>query len=148
VNVPLEAGATDADYAFVYRDVVVPVLAEFKPDLTLVSAGFDAHERDSLAQMRVTTDGYTTVVAMLWAAVREHAGGKLVAVTEGGYDLEAFGACLDATVATLSRDPVPALPAAARARRLPGSRWRLTGRACPDPLCRLKRRALPLSYNQ
>ena len=49
VNLPMEVGATDADFDLVYRTVVVPVLQQFKPQLMLVSAGFDAHERDPLA---------------------------------------------------------------------------------------------------
>jgi acetoin utilization deacetylase AcuC-like enzyme len=102
VNIPLEAGATDEDYALVYTEVVLPVLAEFRPELILVSAGFDAHDRDPLAQMRVSTAGYAAVVRLLWAAAREHAGGRLVAVTEGGYDLRALGECLEATIAVLS----------------------------------------------
>ena len=57
VNVPLEAGATDGDYALVFDRVVVPVLDEFAPELVLVSAGFDAHERDPLAHMRMTRRG-------------------------------------------------------------------------------------------
>src|SRR5207302_244082 len=62
VNVPLEAGATDADYEVVYHEAVVPVLEEFSPQLVLVSAGFDAHERDPLGAMRLTTAGYAAVV--------------------------------------------------------------------------------------
>ena len=56
-NVPLEMGATDADYDLVYRAAIVPVIEEFAPKLMLVSAGFDAHERDPPASMRVTTEG-------------------------------------------------------------------------------------------
>ena len=58
-------GATDADYALVHREIVTPVLEEFRPELVLVSAGFDAHERDPLASMRMTTEGYAAIVAQL-----------------------------------------------------------------------------------
>ena len=61
----MEAGSTDADYALVHRDVVVPVLDEFRPEIVLVSAGFDAHERDPLAAMRMTAEGYAAVVGAL-----------------------------------------------------------------------------------
>ena len=54
VNLPLESGGTDADFEHVFDRVVLPVLRQFSPDLVLVSAGFDAHERDPLATMRVT----------------------------------------------------------------------------------------------
>ena len=100
VNVPLEMGATDADYDLVYRRAVVPVLEQFSPQLVLVSAGFDAHERDPLASMRMTTAGYASVVGQLLSA----AGKTPIAfVTEGGYDLRALAECLDASFAVLSR---------------------------------------------
>ena len=107
VNVPLEVGATDADYWRVYDGVIGPMLERFAPDLLLVSAGFDAHERDPLAGMRVTTAGYAAIVARLHAAARQSCGGGLAAVTEGGYHLGALGACLDATLTELAAEPSP-----------------------------------------
>jgi acetoin utilization deacetylase AcuC-like enzyme len=91
-NVPLEAGATDADYDTVYRDAVAPVVAEFAPQLVLVSAGFDAHERDPLASMRMTERGYGTIVRRLMQLAPD---GAIGFVTEGGYDLTALASCLD-----------------------------------------------------
>ncbi len=100
VNVPLEAGATDADYDLVYREAVVPVLTQFAPQLTLISAGFDAHEADPLASMRMTATGYMRIVRRLKdAALRS---GGLALVTEGGYDLAALRECLDATIDVLT----------------------------------------------
>jgi acetoin utilization deacetylase AcuC-like enzyme len=98
VNVPLEMGATDADYALVYRRAIVPILAEYSPQLVLVSAGYDAHERDPLASMRVTTAGYAGIVRQLVIAA---AGTPLALVTEGGYDLGALAECLDASIAAV-----------------------------------------------
>jgi len=92
VNVPLEVGATDADYDIVYRDIVAPVVSEFAPQLLLVSAGFDAHERDPLAGMRMTERGYGSVVRRLMQVAPDGAVGF---VTEGGYDLGALRSCLD-----------------------------------------------------
>ena len=100
VNVPLEMGATDADYDLVYRTVVVPVIQQFSPQLVLVSAGFDAHERDPLASMRVTTAGYAAIMRQVMRA----AGQTPVAfVTEGGYDLRALAECLDGSFAVIAR---------------------------------------------
>ncbi len=99
VNVPLEAGATDADYDLVYRDAVCPVLDQFAPQLLIVSAGFDAHERDPLASMRMTADGYAAIVSRLKRAAGDHAA--LALVTEGGYELTALAACLEASFAAL-----------------------------------------------
>jgi acetoin utilization deacetylase AcuC-like enzyme len=98
-NIPLEMGATDADYDLVYRTAVVPVLDQFSPELLLVSAGFDAHERDPLASMRVTTAGYASVVRSLMTAARKT---PIAFVTEGGYELGALAACLDASFAEIA----------------------------------------------
>ncbi len=99
LNVPLEAGATDADYDLVYRKAIVPILDRFAPELLLVSAGFDAHERDPLAAMRVTTHGYRTIAGQLMDVAGRH--GALALVTEGGYELTALAACLEATMAAV-----------------------------------------------
>jgi acetoin utilization deacetylase AcuC-like enzyme len=101
VNIPLPAGSGDADYARCYGGIVVPALESFRPDVLLVSAGFDAHERDPLAGMRVTTSGYQAIVAMLHDAAARLCDGRLALVTEGGYDLTALRECLDATVAVI-----------------------------------------------
>ena len=99
VNIPLEMGATDADYDLVYRTVVVPVIQQFSPQLVLVSAGYDAHERDPLASMRVTTAGYAAIVRQVMRA----AGQTPVAfVTEGGYDPRALAECLDGSFAVIA----------------------------------------------
>jgi acetoin utilization deacetylase AcuC-like enzyme len=94
-NVPLPAGATDADYAAAYQTIAY-VVYDYAPELLLVSAGFDAHEDDPLASMRMTAQGYGAVVKSLAdAAVR--AGCPMALVTEGGYDLDALRACLEAS---------------------------------------------------
>lgn len=100
VNVPLEAGATDGDYALVHETIVTPVLEQFQPQLTIVSAGYDAHERDPLASMRMTTDGYADVMRGL-AALSARQSSAFAAVTEGGYELTALAACLQASIAAV-----------------------------------------------
>jgi acetoin utilization deacetylase AcuC-like enzyme len=99
-NVPLEAGATDADYDFVYRQAIVPVLEQFKPGLLLVSAGYDAHANDPLASMRVSTGGYAAIVKQLKDCA-DRLAVPIACVTEGGYDLQALAACLEASFAVL-----------------------------------------------
>jgi acetoin utilization deacetylase AcuC-like enzyme len=100
VNIPLEAGATDVDYDLVYREIAVPVLTRFAPQLTLISAGFDAHEADPLASMRMTAGGYGRILAQLSdAAVRS---GALALVTEGGYDLPALRECLEVMIQVIA----------------------------------------------
>jgi len=120
VNVPIEPGAGDDDYEYALARVVVPVLAEFAADLVIVSVGFDAHVRDPLAQMQVSDEGYRSMLATLWAAASAGSRGRLVAVTEGGYDLQALGTGLDNTVAVLAAPPA----AASMAPAVPGPRGR------------------------
>jgi acetoin utilization deacetylase AcuC-like enzyme len=99
VNMPLEAGANDGDYSLAYDAIVRPVLEQFEPEIVIVSAGFDAHERDPLASMRLTTEGYASIVQ----AIRVWSGpAALALVTEGGYDLQALGDCVQRTLETLS----------------------------------------------
>ena len=93
LNLPLEAGATDADYERVYESRVVPALEAFAPDVLLVSAGYDAHERDPLAGMRMTAAGYAHVcVRLLGRRRRRRLCGRRIGAwsTEGGYHLDAL----------------------------------------------------------
>lgn len=105
VNVPLESGATDDDYREVFGMVVVPVLRQFKPDILLVSAGFDAHERDPLGGMRLTTGAFGAMTQELCAVADECCAGRVVAVTEGGYDLRALEESLTIVVDVLAGAP-------------------------------------------
>ncbi|MGH9310211.1 MAG: histone deacetylase family protein [Vicinamibacterales bacterium] len=118
VNIPLEAGATDADYRLVTREVMQPVLEQFAPGLTIVSAGYDAHEDDPLASMRVTTEGFSGLVSILASTAQRH--GALALITEGGYDLRALEACLEASLLALDSEeswPAPANASAPRGER-------------------------------
>jgi acetoin utilization deacetylase AcuC-like enzyme len=104
VNVPMEAGAVNEDYRLVFADIVLPLLRQFKPDLVLVSAGFDAHERDPLGGMRLTTPAFTAMTMDLRAAAEECCSGRIVAVTEGGYDFRALADCLRGVVDALAAE--------------------------------------------
>jgi acetoin utilization deacetylase AcuC-like enzyme len=108
VNVPLEVGAVDEDYQLVFATVVGPLLRQFEPDLILVSAGFDAHERDPLGGMRLSTGAFAAMTQELRAVAEECCRGRIVSVTEGGYDLQALAASLDAVI---GEHAAPAAPA-------------------------------------
>jgi acetoin utilization deacetylase AcuC-like enzyme len=103
VNVPLAAGAGDAELLSAYDDGILPAVARFRPDVMLVSAGYDAHEADPLGSLRVTTGGFRALIERLDAFARQKAGGRIAFVTEGGYDLAALDACLGATIDVLAR---------------------------------------------
>ena len=102
VNLPLDAGASDADYEAVYQQVVSPILRQFRPDLILVSAGFDAHGNDPLGGMRMSADGFGRLTAILAAVADEVCHGRMVTVTEGGYDLPALSDSLRAMMSVLA----------------------------------------------
>ena len=102
LNLPLEAGATDADYLRAYESQVIPALTAFKPDAMLISAGYDAHQLDPLAGMRVTTDGFRQLIGLLDDAARTLCGRRLALITEGGYHLDALRESLDATIGVIS----------------------------------------------
>ena len=104
VNLPLSAGATDADYELVYTKVALPILKQFRPELILISAGFDAHMNDPLAGMRVTSSYFGHLTAAIAAVADECCKGRLVAVTEGGYDLAALAESLRASIHALEGD--------------------------------------------
>jgi acetoin utilization deacetylase AcuC-like enzyme len=108
VNVPLEVGAVDDDYRIAFSEIVLPVLRQFEPDLILLSAGFDAHERDPLGGMRVTTAAFAAMTLELRGVAEECCRGRIVAVTEGGYDLHALGSSLDAVIAAHGGEAAPA----------------------------------------
>ena len=105
VNVPLEAGAVDEDYRIVFDEIVSPVLRQFAPDVILVSAGFDAHERDPLGGMRLSTEAFAAMTMALRGVAEECCEGRLALVTEGGYDLHALSASVDACVEALAGSP-------------------------------------------
>ncbi|MGE0399016.1 MAG: histone deacetylase [Kofleriaceae bacterium] len=107
VNVGLPGGARDADYAAVFDHVFVPKLLAYKPDLVLVSAGFDAFEHDPLAGMRVTHAGFARMARRLRAVADATAAGRIVAVLEGGYDLDGLAGGMQAVLATFAATTTP-----------------------------------------
>jgi acetoin utilization deacetylase AcuC-like enzyme len=91
VNLPLEPGSDDDDYLRALDQRVIPEVNKFKPEVLLVSAGFDAHREDPLAQMNVSEDGFEQITRKLVAVADQHCGGRVVSVLEGGYNLRALG---------------------------------------------------------
>jgi acetoin utilization deacetylase AcuC-like enzyme len=108
VNLPLSAGATDADYELVYSKVALPILSQFRPELILISAGFDAHMNDPLAGMRLTSPFFAHLTAAIVKVADECCAGRVVAVSEGGYDLAALAESLRATIRALEGEPTGA----------------------------------------
>ena len=99
LNIPLDAGAKDDEIERKYAAQVIPAVRNFKPDLLLISAGFDAHEMDPLGQLRMTTEGFGRLTKTLIDLANEVCEGRAVLVTEGGYDLKALSDSLTAVIA-------------------------------------------------
>jgi acetoin utilization deacetylase AcuC-like enzyme len=106
-NAPLAPGAGSTEFRAVWDKSLLPELELFRPQLLLISAGFDAHARDPLAQLQLATDDYAWITRRLCELADRHADGRIVSVLEGGYDLVALGECTAAHVAVLGGVPRP-----------------------------------------
>jgi acetoin utilization deacetylase AcuC-like enzyme len=98
LNVPMSAGSGDAEYVHAFEHTVEPAVGRFDPELVLVSAGFDAHVDDPLADMRVTEDGFRELARRCTALAP-----RVAAVLEGGYELETLPRLVDAALDGFSR---------------------------------------------
>jgi acetoin utilization deacetylase AcuC-like enzyme len=92
VNLPLPPGSTGAAFRAGWGDVILPALDRFAPELLIVSAGFDGHKADPLAQLRLETADFGWITAELLRVANRHCAGRLVSLLEGGYDLDALAA--------------------------------------------------------
>jgi len=101
LNYPMLAGSGDEEYVQVFREVLRPEIDRVQPEAILISAGFDAHRSDPLAGMAVTEKGYSAMTAILKEAADKHCGGRIVSLLEGGYDLAALGASVEAHLRAL-----------------------------------------------
>ncbi|WP_437776011.1 histone deacetylase family protein [Sorangium sp. So ce1097] len=124
VNVPLSDGAADAVYEAAFDEIVLPVLDEYAPELILVSAGFDAHERDPMAGMKLSRAAYAAMGRRLAAMANAKARGRLAIFLEGGYDLAALESSLAAALLAASGHEPAEEPAGA-----PGQ----PGQSAPPP---------------
>jgi acetoin utilization deacetylase AcuC-like enzyme len=120
LNIPLPAGCGDAEYTGVFQRLLVPVVQDFRPELVLVSCGFDAHADDPLSAMNLSEAGFGALARIARALADDLCGGRVVLLLEGGYALSGLEqgtrAVLDAFVPETPAPPPPALPLA------PGSR--------------------------
>ena len=101
VNAPLAPRSDGAAFRAAWRDVILPALDRFAPELLIISAGFDAHRDDPLAQLRVETEDFAWLTGELALLANRHCGGRVVSVLEGGYDLDALAESATAHVRAL-----------------------------------------------
>jgi acetoin utilization deacetylase AcuC-like enzyme len=104
LNVPLSPGTGDATYIDVFEQQLLPRALEYRPDCVLISAGFDAHQADPLAQMQVTEEGYRRMTQVVKEIAASCSNQRLISVLEGGYNLDALGQSVAVHVEELQRD--------------------------------------------
>jgi len=95
LNLPFPPHSGDEEYLEALRNEGLPRLRQFAPQFVMISAGFDAHAKDPLAQMHLTRSGYREMTRLVLDLAQESAGGRLITVLEGGYNLEVLEECVE-----------------------------------------------------
>ncbi len=101
INVPLPRGSNDEDYLKAFEQQLRPAALAFSPDFIFISAGFDAHETDTLGGMRVTTEAFSKLTRIVKEIADQCCGGRIVSVLEGGYGLAGQAASVEAHIRIL-----------------------------------------------
>lgn len=103
VNAPLSPGDGSRQFREAFLNRVLPAVGDFRPDLIIVSAGFDAHHRDPLAEINLEAEDFDWATGRLLDLADRHAGGRLISLLEGGYDLQGLADSVGAHVARLMK---------------------------------------------
>ena len=106
INIPFTAGCGDESFRLAYEQIVSPVVREYKPDLILVSLGIDAHYRDPLTGLSLSSPGYVDLMSRSSELAHELCGDRFVVVLEGGYHLQALSEVYAGVIARLRRSRV------------------------------------------
>jgi acetoin utilization deacetylase AcuC-like enzyme len=109
-NVPLPAGCGDREYIGVMQRLIAPAAQSFRPEMILISCGFDAHRDDPLAAMNVTREGYQAMSAIARALADDLCGGRIVFVLEGGYAASGLEDGVNAVLDVITSEDSPELP--------------------------------------
>ena len=102
VNCPMRAGSGDADYEAAFMEKILPAMDNFKPEFVIISAGFDAHRDDPLGDVNLSTGFYGWMTDRVMEVADRHAGGRIVSVLEGGYNLAMLPLCIEEHLKALS----------------------------------------------
>jgi acetoin utilization deacetylase AcuC-like enzyme len=101
VNIPMPHGSGDAEHRRAFEEIVAPAVRRFRPQLILVSAGYDAHFADDIALQRLSVDGYGALTSMIIGLANELCDGRVLFAQEGGYHLTALPWCVRRTIELL-----------------------------------------------
>ncbi len=103
VNVPLPAGSTDGPFLAAFQEAIAPAIDRFRPQLLLVSAGYDAHVEDPIGSMMLTDEGFRTLMENTISLAERHCSGRLLAVLEGGYHSPTLARCVTDAIGLLDQ---------------------------------------------
>ncbi len=101
LNCPMPVGATDKDYEKAFMEAILPRLDVFKPEFILISAGFDAHQVDPLANINLSTDSFAWMTERIMEKANQHCENRIISLLEGGYNLQALPLCIGKHLETL-----------------------------------------------
>ncbi len=104
VNIPMFPGSGDVEYGNIFLHVLKPIALSYRPELILVSAGFDTYSRDPLGGMRMTEEGYARLTTIIMEIAQTTCGGKIIIALEGGYDLDGLATSVKAVLRELRGD--------------------------------------------
>ena len=102
INCPLPSGRIDGDYAAIFEKILIPIALSFKPELILVSAGFDAYRLDNLAHMNLTKNGFAYMTSSIMEIASVCCPNRIILSLEGGYDYNGTAECVAQVIRTLS----------------------------------------------
>jgi acetoin utilization deacetylase AcuC-like enzyme len=97
----MAAGSAEEHYLDAFRNEIIPALAQFHPDLLILSAGFDAHKDDPLANINLTEQSFKKITEMVCEYAEKNSGGRIVSVLEGGYNILALSKSVEAHLGVL-----------------------------------------------
>lgn len=101
LNCPMPAGSQDKDYETMFMEKILPKIDSFKPEFVLISAGFDAHRDDPLADIALTTDFFSWMTERIMEKANHYANDRIISILEGGYNLQALPLCVEAHLTKL-----------------------------------------------
>jgi len=104
INIPMMPGAGDSEYEAAFEKRVLPALDRFAPQALLISAGFDAHAADPLANLELSDDAFVWMLRRLLKTAEKHSAGRVLSVLEGGYNLEVLRRCVSEHVHVLANE--------------------------------------------
>lgn len=104
LNVPMRAGTGEQEYVDAFQEEILPSLDKFQPALLFISAGFDAHKDDPLAQIELTERSFSTLTGLLGEVAAKHSSGGIVSVLEGGYNPQALARSVEEHLRSLGKN--------------------------------------------